>query len=60
MAKSSAKIAFTYLHNEDNVTSFKRSHAYTATLSSPNPAAGHYQLTPPLETSGPSYTYIYI
>ena len=44
MAKSSAKIAFTYLHNEDNVTSFKRSHAYTATRSAPNPAAGHHLL----------------
>ena len=33
------------------VTSFRRSHACTATLSAPNPAAGHHQLTPPLETS---------
>ena len=29
------------------VTSFKRSRACTATLSAPNPAAGHYRLTPP-------------
>ena len=36
---SSAKIAFTYLYNEDNLTSSKRSHACTATLSAP--AAGH-------------------
>ena len=33
-------------------TSFKRSHAGTATLSASNPAAGHHQHTPPLETSG--------
>ena len=32
------------------VTSFKRSHACTATLSAPNPAAGHHQPTPLLET----------
>ena len=31
-------------------TSFKRSHASTATLSAPNPAAGHRQPTPPQET----------
>ena len=31
-------------------TSFKRSHALTATLSAPNPAAGHRQPTPPPET----------
>ena len=31
-------------------TSFKRSHACTAILSAPNPAAGHHQLTPPPET----------
>ena len=36
--------------NEDNVTSFKRSHACTATLSAPDPAAGHHQPMPPLET----------
>ena len=30
--------------------SFKRSHAYTATLSAPNPAAGHQKATPLLET----------
>ena len=32
------------------VTSFKRSHACTATLSALSPAAGHYQPMPPLET----------
>ena len=32
------------------VTSFKRSHARTAALSAPDRAAGHRQLTPPLET----------
>ena len=32
------------------VTSFKRSHARTATLNAPNPAAGHHSSTPPLET----------
>ena len=31
-------------------TCFKRSHAYTATLNTPNPAAGHHQPTPLLET----------
>ena len=36
------------------VTSFKRSHACTATLSAPNPAAGHHRPTPPLETPGHS------
>ena len=34
------------------VTSFKRSHAYTATLSAPSPAAGHHWPTPLLETPG--------
>ena len=38
------------------VTSFKRSHACTATLSVTNPAAGHHQPTPPLETPGHSQT----
>ena len=37
------------------VTSFKRSHACTATLSVTNPAAGHHQPTPPLETPGHSW-----
>ena len=32
------------------VTSFKRSHACTATLSAPNPSAGHRRPTPPPET----------
>ena len=34
------------------VTSFKRFCANTATLIAPNPAAGHCQPTPPLETPG--------
>ena len=37
------------------VTSFKRSHAHTATLSAPNPAAGHHQPTPLPETPGHSW-----
>ena len=36
-------------------TSFKRSHACTATLSAPNPAAGHRWPTPQLETPGHSW-----
>ena len=36
------------------VTSFKRTHACTATLSAPNPAAGHRRPTPPPETPGHS------
>ena len=36
--------------NEDNVTSFKRSHAGTAIRSGPSPAAGHRPPTPPPET----------
>ena len=36
------------------VTSFKRSHVCTATLSAPNPAAGHHQPTSLLETPGHS------
>ena len=36
------------------VTSFKRSQAYTATLSAPNHAAGHHQPTLLLETPGHS------
>ena len=35
-------------------TSFKRSHACTAKLSAPNPAAGHHRPTPPAETPGHS------
>ena len=35
-------------------TSFKRSHARTATLSAPNPAPGHHHPTLPLETPGHS------
>ena len=37
------------------VTSFKRSHAHTAILSAPNPAAGHHQPTPLPETPGHSW-----
>ena len=36
------------------VTSFNRYHAGTATLSAPNPAAGHHQSMPPPETPGQS------
>ena len=36
------------------VTSFKRSHACTAALSPPHPAAGHHQPMPLLETPGHS------
>ena len=36
-------------------TSFKRPHARTATLSAPNPAAGHRWPTPQLETPGHSW-----
>ena len=35
-------------------TSFKRSHAHTATLSAPSPAAGHHQPMPLPETPGHS------
>ena len=35
--------------------SFKRSRACTATLSAPHATPGHHQLTPPLETPGPSW-----
>ena len=37
------------------VTSFKRPHTGTATFSAPNPEAGHYRPTPPLETPGHSW-----
>ena len=36
-------------------TSFKRYHACTAALSAPDPAAGHHQPTPLLETPGHSW-----
>ena len=36
------------------VTSFKRSHAYTVTLSTSNPAEGHHQHTLLLDTLGHS------
>ena len=35
-------------------TSFQRSHACTATLSAPNPAAGHHAAMSPPETPGHS------
>ena len=38
--------------NKDNGDLFKRSHARTAALSAPDPAAGHHQPTPLLETPG--------
>ena len=34
------------------MVTFKRSHACTAIVHAPNPAAGHHQPTPPLETPG--------
>ena len=34
------------------MATFKMSHAYTATLSAPDPAAGHCQPRPPPETPG--------
>ena len=37
------------------VTSLKRSHAHIATLSAPDPAAGHCQPKPLLETPGHSW-----
>ena len=40
--------------NEDNATSFKRSHACTAALSAPRPSAVHHQPMPLLETPGHS------
>ena len=40
--------------NEDNGTSFKMSHACTYVFSDPNPAAGHRQPMPLLETPGHS------
>ena len=36
-------------------TSFQMSHACTAALSAPNPAACHHQPMPPLETPGHSW-----
>ena len=37
------------------MTSFKRSHAHTAPLGAPDPAAGHHQPTPLPETPGHSW-----
>ena len=42
--------------SEDMTTSFKRSHALDATLSAPDPAAGHCCHKLPPETSGHSKT----
>ena len=42
--------------NEDDGTSFKRSHAHIATFHAPDPAAGHCQPTPLPETPGHSQT----
>ena len=41
------------------VTFFKRSHACTALLSAPNPAAGHHQPTPPPGTPGHSQAILF-
>ena len=40
---------------EDMATSFKMSHAHTAALSAPDPAAGHHRPTPLSETPGRSH-----
>ena len=40
--------------NEDNGDLLQRSHACTATLSAPNPASGHHQPMPLIETPGHS------
>ena len=40
--------------NEDNGEPLQRSHARTATLNAANPAAGHHQPMPLMETSGRS------
>ena len=53
VAKSRTRLSgFTFTLMKIMVTSFKRSHACTATLSTPNPAAGHHLPTPLLETPG--------
>ena len=39
-------------------TSFKRSHAFTSTISAPDPAAGHHQPMPLLETPGHSWASV--
>ena len=41
-----------YGEGSEDTTSFKRSHACTASLSAPSPAAGHCQPTPLPETPG--------
>ena len=41
------------------MTSFKKSHAYTATLSAPNPAGGYCWPMPLLETSGDTYRQVW-
>ena len=40
-------------------TSFKRSHAHTAALSAPNPAAGHHRPMPLPETPGHSWASLH-
>ena len=40
------------------LTSFKRSHASSAELCAPNPAAGHHLPTAPPETPGHSWAYL--
>ena len=40
------------------VTSFKMSYACTGAFSAPDPAAGHCQPAPPLETPGHSWAYL--
>ena len=40
--------------NEDNGDLLQKIHACTATLTTPKPAAGHHELTSPLETPGHS------
>ena len=44
--------------NEDDGTSFKRSHAHIAPFHAPDPAAGHCQPTPLPETPGHSWASI--
>ena len=59
VAKSRTRLSgFTFTLMKIMVTSFKRSHACTATLSTPNPAAGHHLPTAPPETPGHSWAYL--
>ena len=41
--------------NDDNGDLLQNSHACTATINAPNPAAGHHRPTPPLKTPGHSW-----